>query len=220
MIRGLYLRERKAHRRQRNLKLIALILIFFVVYKIILGSFSLYESNAKSNADVNLAYFVLDDVYNTSTIPLEELLPGDDEEFTFTVANYFEDDEGNKTLSDTDVKYKLTIRTTTNLPLNYKVYKGGEGPGNLVASISNTNLSNVVQDEYDTYFNKIYEEEKIFYLYGEDGTATDPLEWISTFHVKIEYPEYYPLGENINAKYSDTVDMIEIIIDGSEYLGT
>ncbi len=220
MIRGIYLRERKAHRKQRNLRLIALILIFFVVYKIILGSFSLYESNAKSNVDVDLAYFVLNDVYNTSTISLEDLLPGDREEFTFTVANYFEDDGGNKTISDTDVTYKLTIRTTTNLPLNYKVYKGGESEENVVANVNNTNLTKVVQDQYSTYFNKIYEEEKTFYLYGEDGSSTTPLEWISTFHVKVEYPEYYPVGENISAKYSDTVDMIEIIIDGSEYNGT
>ena len=122
MIRGKYLRERKGIRVKRRFKLILTIFVLMLVHRIVFNSFSLYESNALSEATIEVAYFLLDDTYDTQTIKLDEMLPGDKQTCRFSIANYYIDQNTNQeVITETDMEYELKVRTTTNLPLKYSL---------------------------------------------------------------------------------------------------
>ena len=68
MIRGKYLRERKGIRFKRRVKIVMTIFVLLLVHRIVFNSFSLYESNATTDANIEVAYFLLDDTYEEKTI--------------------------------------------------------------------------------------------------------------------------------------------------------
>ena len=63
MIRGKYLRGRKAIRTKKRLRFMLTILVLFLAYKVLFNSYSLYESQAESDAQVDVAFFILKDEY-------------------------------------------------------------------------------------------------------------------------------------------------------------
>ena len=73
MIRGKYLRERKAIRFKRRIKLIVCMLILVILHKIIFSSYSLYESEANSNLNIDAAFFVLKNENLGHLITLDDL---------------------------------------------------------------------------------------------------------------------------------------------------
>ena len=114
MIRGKYLRERKAMRIKRRIKLLIILAILLVLYKLIFSSYSLYESEANSSADIDVAFYLLKDDYKSKVIALDDMIPGSTQKCEFSISNYYVDDEGNDVISETDMEYTLKIRTTTN----------------------------------------------------------------------------------------------------------
>ena len=89
MIRGKYLRERKGIRFKRRVKIVMTIFVLLLVHRIVFNSFSLYESNATTDANIEVAYFLLDDTYEEKTIMLEDMKPGDTKEVDNSISNYF-----------------------------------------------------------------------------------------------------------------------------------
>lgn len=204
MIRGKYLRERKALKKQKRTKLLIVLIIFVALYKIIFGSFSLYESNAESVADVDLAFYVLDDVYATRSVALEYMLPGESQTFTFTVSNFIDDeDTGETTISDTDMEYDITIKTTTNLPLEYTITKNQE-----MVETNNIAECEIIQDEYGTYFSRLLTESGQFDL--NVGDERD-IPYTDTYIVKITLP-----ASCTDEKYAGIKDAIDIEINGRQ----
>ena len=204
MIRGKYLRERKALKRQKRTKLLMAVTIIFVLYRIVFGVFSLYESNAESTADVDLAVHILYDDYVRKSVALDSMLPGDSQTFTFTISNFYVDeDTGETVISDTDMEYDLVIKSTTNLPLQYKITKNQ-------AMLEENNISNaeIIQDEYDTYFSILLEESGEFDL--NVGTERD-ITYTDTYIVKIDLPSGYT-----EEKFAGIKDAIDIEINGRQ----
>lgn len=156
MIKGLYLRERKAIKIKRRAKVLIGVAILLVLYRIIFNSFSIYESQADSTADIDVAFYVLglDDTEEEQTISLDSLTPdGKSHYCKFTVSNYKIDDLGNTIISETNMEYDLKIRTTTNMPLVYKLYRDVD------ASMGGTSIIDfdktvVYSDEDNTLFNR------------------------------------------------------------------
>ena len=68
MIRGKYLRERKAMRTKRRIKLLVAITIVLIVYRILCDSFSLFESQATSDTNIDIAFFLVEDNYDYPNI--------------------------------------------------------------------------------------------------------------------------------------------------------
>ena len=204
MIRGKYLRERKALKRQKRTKLLMAVPIIFVLYRIVFGVFSLYESNAESTADVDLAVHILYDDYVRKSVALDSMLPGDSQTFTFTISNFYVDeDTGETVISDTDMEYDLVIKSTTHLPLQYKITKNQ-------AMLEENNISNaeIIQDEYDTYFSILLEESGEFDL--NVGTERD-ITYTDTYIVKIDLPSGYT-----EEKFAGIKDAIDIEINGRQ----
>lgn len=198
MIRGKYLRERKALRTKKRLRFMLTILVLFLAYKVLFNSYSLYESQAKSNAQVDVAFYIINDEYQTHTIALNKMLPGDPaQSITFSISNY--EEVGSEThLTETDMDYTLKIRTTTNLPLTYRLYKVNEDNNNKITELT------AVRDEDDTFFYPLYEE---------TGRFTFEDLQMNTYRLEIELPAIYN-----EVKYSNIIEAIEISVDGRQVI--
>lgn len=202
MIRGKYLRERKAIRTRRRLKLLVVILILMLAYKILFNSYSLYESEANSTADIDVAFFLLKDEYFTKDIALEDMVPGGDpQKCEFSVSNYYLDDDGNEIVSETDMEYTLKIRTTTNLPLEYKLYMNQSSDSSDANDMIEINLT---KDEDDTYFYKLVEDTREF-SYEEGHT--------NTYTLVVSFPEEFK-----SIEYQNIIECIEISIDAHQII--
>ena len=195
MIRGKYLRERKAIRFKRRIKFLISITIIFILYKIVFGSFSLYESEASSDANLDVAYFRLNDEYETKVISLDDMLPGDTRTCTFNISNYTLNGEIEE-VSETDMEYTLKIRTTTNLPLEYeltKSYDDGE----------ETTIETITDDD-GTYFKKILDE---------SGTFKCDQGYTNTYNLRVTFPSSCD-----NVKYQNVIECIEISVEAKQII--
>lgn len=197
MIRGKYLRERKGIRVKRRIKLVMAIFVLLLVHRIVFNSFSLYESNASTSANIEVAYFLLADTYEVQTIMLDDMQPGDTKEVDIAVSNYYVDETGQEVISETDMEYTLGLRTTTNLPLEYSVYLNQD-------SESGTDIvqMDTIQDEDDTYYYQLVEDTREFsYETGQTNTYT----------LQITMPEEYN-----NVEYQDVLECVEVVVDGQQ----
>lgn len=196
MIRGKYLRERKAIRVKRRFKLLVSMLILFLLYKIVFSSFSLYESEANSDADADVAYFVLNDEYQSQVIKLDSMNPGDSQNFVFNISNYVLDDDSEEVVSEVDMEYTLKIRTTTNLPLEYELTRS--------QSAGEEETFELVTDDDGTYFKKLLEE---------TGTFSCDQGYTNTYTLTITFPA----NEN-DIKYQDLIECIEVSVDSRQII--
>lgn len=196
MIRGKYLRERKAIRVKRRFKLLVSMLILFLLYKIVFSSFSLYESEANSDADADVAYFVLNDEYQSQVIKLDSMNPGDTQNFVFNISNYVLDDDSEEVVSEVDMEYTLKIRTTTNLPLEYELTRS--------QSAGEEETFELVTDDDGTYFKKLLEE---------TGTFSCDQGYTNTYTLTITFPA----NEN-DIKYQDLIECIEVSVDSRQII--
>lgn len=220
MIRGKYLRERKAIRTKRRIKFVLVLAIVIMIYRTFFGSYSLFESEASSTASIDVAFFILDDKYENQTIVLDDMEPGDVQYIKFSVANYLEaenEDEDDIT-SETDMKYKLKIRTTTNLPLKYELYRNQSlDQSNLVNVLDEDYSESVYLDSYNTYFQKLVldNESNDLKLEGitDSGDFYKDTPVKITYILKVELPAEYK-----GVEYQDRMECIEISVDGKQIL--
>lgn len=218
MIRGKYLRERKAIRVKRRMKFLLAILILCLLHKILFSSYSLYESEASSTADIDVAFYTLKDEYKTKVISLDEMVPGDTRRIEFSVSNYYIDDAGKEVISETDMIYDLKIRTTTNLPLEYKMYKNqGLDVDNLtnILQIESVQNENMYLDEDNTIFKNLVLANQTDDKKAEGITDSDEFFYstpsTNTYILEIKLPEKYN-----SVDYQNIIECIEITIDSEQ----
>lgn len=164
------------------------ILIFFWLLYLfkVPESLSRFASLVSSDADVSIAFYVIDTEYQTEEIKLDKIVPSDTKyEYKFSVANY------NKTKRlETNAEYNVVIRTTTNLNLEYELYKNDN---------ENAILSKeIIQDEDGTYYNVIKTKKEEF------GFKKNQINY---YTLSIKFPLDY-----INHDYQDMIESIEIIV--------
>ena len=196
MIRGKYLRERKAIRTKRRIRLLLIIAIVIILYKILFDSFSLYESEANSDADADVAYFVLNDEYERKVITLGDLEPGESQTAVFHISNYKLDDDNNEQVAETDMEYTLKIRTTTNLPLEYTLTKSHEG--------NSSQSVGLITDDDGTYFRKLLEETDTFSC--DQG-------YTNTYTLTVTLPSSCD-----DIKYQNIIEAIEISVEAKQII--
>ena len=123
--------------------ILLLILLFLASYFLQLA-YSKYEVNAKINANISKALYILDDEKLSFNIEPDGIIPSNEPyTYRFSISNYKDNKE-----SDVDISYQLKILTTTNLPLNIKMYRNeyNEDATNLITT------TNTIQDEYNTWY--------------------------------------------------------------------
>ena len=189
---------RKGRKIRINVKKLTKLSAIMIVAVLLIGAlvvfpatFSRYVANGSSEAKVKIAFSLLrvDDLHHT--IKLEEILPNDQyQEYPFAVRNY--DENGNRI--DVNMKYTVTLRTTTNIPISYELYDG-EGH-----AISTTN--ELVTDDYGTIFNT--SKTNTFNVTYSANSS-------NVFVLKYKLSSAYH-GE----EYAELADLIEIIVDAEQ----
>lgn len=177
-------------------KLVILILCLIIVFRIFTLIWSRYESEATSNANVDIAFYLLKEDFQDMTLNLAKIFPRNDAYiYTFSIGNQ----DGDKT-AEIDMTYDLTLRTTTNLPLTYELYMNQDYGENGATSIIQTN--EVEQDDDGTYFRVMTTKEEEL-LYKEPKT--------NVYTLVVHFPENYNTTE-----YQDIIEMLEITVDSRQ----
>lgn len=179
------------------MKFIILMLCFIVFIRIVTITISRYESDSSSNADIDIAFYLLKEDYQSMTLNLGQIVPKEEPYiYQFEITN-----EENGRVAETDLEYSLDIRTTTNLPLQYRLYRNEKNIGNAKSIvISDTNQ----KDEDGTYFRILGTENQIF-------THSVPKSDIYT--LVVEFPIEYRTEE-----YGKKVELVEIRVDSHQII--
>ena len=111
--------KKKNEVRKRIIKLLILVFVLILLIKMISFTYSKYESRANTKPNIIVAFYVLNKDYQSMNLNLDELFPREEPYiYTFSISNT----KGQKRCQ-TDLEYELSIKTTTNLPITYELYK-------------------------------------------------------------------------------------------------
>ena len=180
-------------------KLVILVLCFLIIARIFVLVLSKYESISNSYANVDIAFYLLKEDFQTMTLNLASILPQNNAyTFEFSIGNQAGED-----IAEVDIEYELTLRTTTNLPLTYELYMNQSYTDQGATNIIKENTVNL--DEDGTYF-RTMTTDKITLKYTEGKT--------NLYQLVVYFPENYN-QEN----YQDIIELIEINVNGQQVTG-
>lgn len=182
------------------MKINVLFLVLLIVLLNIPSTLSRYTSSSSSDVETDVAFYVLKSDYQTENILLDEIVPRDDPYvYNFSVAN----NDGTNRL-ETNLSYDLSIRTTTNLPLEYELYLNEDYTSSGASSIFVSD--NTVLDSDSTYFRNFTTDTKYFsYLYDE----------VNNYQLVVYFPREY-----IDYKYQDIYESIEITLKSKQVINS
>lgn len=177
-------------------KLLVNILFIILIFILLNRTFAKYKTEATSQAEIQAAFYLLNDEYQSAEVKLDSLEPRDDEYvYSFSVSN----NKSNKR-TETSLEYELKIVTTTNLPLSYKLYKNEDYKTGTNIITSDT----ILPDEYGTFFRTICTEKEIF-TYSENKT--------NIYTLVVKFPKEYNKTE-----YQDIIEAIVIEIESKQLI--
>ena len=175
--------------------------ILLIITILVVGAFNMslarYETNTAVNVSPTLAFFVVDVRSQTGQIELASMVPSSTPYlYSFTVSNY--DSNLNKK-ANVDLTYSIEIITTTNMPLNFKIFKG----------------ENLTQDEIDsdtisTDSNGVYYRHLVINdvsTFRYNTVSTD------TYTLWVEFPLSY---RDYPDDYSGIIDLVDIKINAEQ----
>lgn len=179
-------------------KLVILIICFFIVLRIFSLVLSKYQDEAWSVAEVDVAFYLLKEDLQSMTINLDSLFPQENAYiYTFSIGNT----DGTNT-AEVDLTYDLKLKTTTNLPLKYKLYMNENYTDKNAKDI--IIKDEIIQDDDGTYFKEI-------------STDTQTLEYTknttNVYQLVVEFPGNYD-----DESYQDIIEAIEISIEGKQLI--
>lgn len=177
------------------ISLLSLILIIILIGR----TLSKYETSATAQANIQAAFYLLNDDYQSMNIKLGMLEPRAEEySYTFSVSN---NDNGKRT--ETSLEYDLKIITTTNLPLTYELYMVKEG-NDTTERVNVITNEEIAPDEYGTYFRTISTNTESF---GHQKNETN------IYTLVVHFPEEYR-----QIQYQDIIESIEIKVDSRQLI--
>ena len=138
--------KKKQRINKKKVCILLLCLVSIVFFSMAMKkTFSRYQSKASSEADVDIAFWLVSDTIQEQNVVLEGLAPGETKKSTISVSN------NNGTIrSNAAIEYKLILNTTTYLPLTYEIYKKTETE-DILCDIE----SNELYEEDGTYYREI-----------------------------------------------------------------
>lgn len=154
-----------------------------------------YETATEVRIEPDLAFFIVDVESQTGQIKLESMLPSTTPYlYTFNVSNFKDTKKAN-----VDLKYSIEIITTTNMPLNYKVYKG--------TNMTNNKVTNdyFTTDENGMYYRHLVIDDISYFNYNQKQTDVYTL-WV-------EYPIEYKAYPK---EYAGIIDLVDIKINAEQ----
>lgn len=165
-----------------------IIIVILILLSLIRLSFSIFHTDSSGTVVNHIAFYTVEPTRQTQTLKMFEISP-DNHEYIYTidVSNF----KNGKT-SEVDLSGTLQIKTTTNIPVEYKLYLG-DNPTNIIGN------KETIQDEDDTYF---------FKYSSQNVTFTHNVQKTYNYKLSVKFPNTYNSEE-----YQDLLDTIEITID-------
>ncbi|MBR4261807.1 MAG: hypothetical protein IKQ35_00400 [Bacilli bacterium] len=172
---------------------------FVIVTMLSIRNFKFTESKYETLTDVEvkptIAFFIADVKSYNDSIKLEEIVPRSDPYlYSFTVSNFKGDEKAN-----VDLTYSIEFITTTNMPLNYKLYKGNDLTHDITSSTSFST------DDDGMYYKHLYVSGVSTLKFNAKNT--------DTYVLSVEFPEIY---KNNPQDYSGVVELIEIYVHAEQ----
>ena len=187
-------RRRKKHN-FIAVKIIILMILILICSDIIRRTYAKYQSTAISEATMDLAYYLINEQSISQDLKVGSILPSSTP-YTYTVyvANY-----KNNERTETALEYDIKLKTTTNLPLTYAVYKDGDTQNNLIST------TRTEADSDGTYFT---------YMTVTSGTLGFDTDESHVYTISIEFPTSYN-----NASYEGIIEYIQVTVNASQMIG-
>lgn len=178
--------------------LLILVIALLFLLNLNIFTYSRYETHVTSQNSISTAVYLVDDSYEVINVQLPDVVPGNLQyKYSFSVSNFNDDAH-----CDTNLKYRIHIRTTTNVDIDYDLFNTLD----LEGAVSDVSSRSTVRDEDDTYFNHLYTNYKTM-LYSEDKT--------DNYTILFTFPNDFK-----DAKYSGIVELIEVNIESNQILAT
>lgn len=193
MVRKIRMKKMKIY-----IKLVILFSCLLITLRIFTLTLSKFESEAKSTTDIDIAFYLLKEDYQTMELSLENLYPSEKPYvYTFSISNA----DGEKR-AEVDLTYELAIKTTTNLPLTYELYM------NESYNDENSTIA-LTRNEVDT------DEDGTYFRYLE--TANETFEYVNIEKNVYQLVVYFPQEYNTE-NYQDIIESIEININAKQVI--
>lgn len=178
--------------------ILVMFILIVVAIKLLQIAYASYESQAKLNANIDKALYILKTGGMNFNIDLDKIEPSSKPyTYKFSISNF----DGNRH-SDVDIEYQMNITTTTNLPLTYELYRNenydDENATNLFENMKTK------QDVDGAWYNYLEGQEKYLFPYEEDKTD------IYTLVV------YFPESNKTTTEYADNLENIEVEIKSNQ----
>lgn len=170
-----------------------LILILFIAFGLLSKAYASYQSNVKLNANIDQALYIFGGERLSFNIEPSKIVPSATPySYKFSVSNF----DANKQ-SDVNIEYTISVRTTTNLPIQLSLFRNGT-TDNLLSNVS-------FETDDDGSWYKVYKITDKFNMSYEDK-VTD----VYTFKV------FFPPEYSKNEVYADAIENIEIILKSAQ----
>ncbi len=178
--------------------ILVMFILIVVAIKLLQIAYASYESQAKLNANIDKALYILKTGGMNFNIDLDKIEPSSKPYiYKFSISNF----DGNRH-SDVDIEYQMNITTTTNLPLTYELYRNenydDENATNLFENMKTK------QDVDGAWYNYLEGQEKYLFPYEEDKTD------IYTLVV------YFSESNKTTTEYADNLENIEVEIKSNQ----
>lgn len=182
-------------RKKALTKLVILVLLLILVIRIFTLTLSKFQSTSYSEANVDLAFYLLNVDKQSMTLNLDSIFPRDTPYvYSFSIGNT----NGQKT-SEIDIEYDLEIKTTTNLPLTYELYLNQNYTDNGAINIITSNQ--IIQDENLTYFRQITTNKKVLrYTSAETNVYNLVVYFPSTYNTTNYQDIFESIEINVNSR--------------------
>lgn len=173
---------------------LSLLCILFLAGFLFSISFASYQSRTKLRANIDKALYIFDREKMSFNIDSDKIVP-DDEPYTykFSISNYRETEE-----CDFNIRYTMKIKTTTNMPFEFKLYKNTDLNNNILS------VGEIVQDEDGAYYRLYTVNDSVLMKY------TDKI--IDVYTLSVDFPKKY--ADDLT--YANGIESIEVIIDSSQ----
>lgn len=184
---------------RKSLVIIALLALIIAAIILIRNTLARYETNATSEKDVDVAFWIIDNSFKSDRMLIKDIYPSDTSfNYTFSVSNFEVEDDGttiNKR-AETDLEYELVLTATTNLPLEYTIQKNG---------VTCTKNETLYADEDGTYYKEIKLPK------GRMNQGTDITD---EYVVKVNFPK----SNYTNVDYADLIEYIKINLNAKQII--
>ena len=154
-----------------------------------------YESNTALSINPTVAFFIVDVMSDSGQIKLDSMVPRDEPYiYSFQVSNFKDDKRAN-----VDLTYSIEIITTTNMPLDFKIYKGG------ASSVNEVDADTTTTDSNGVYYRHLLIDDVSQMPYSTNTTDIYTL-WVS-------FPSIYKANPEL---YEGIIDLVDIKINAEQ----